>query len=522
MKKERSKRMKSRGLRTKRIVVAMLILIAVPVLSTGVPLNAQSSQSTQTSQSTQSSQSTQTDQTTQPVHEIDVEKLFKEKDFEALENYCFTLEGKKKRKYYKRLGDAYFEEKDYLSAALSYDRCGYLAGILKAADKLMLDYDYKSALEYYLLLFNTFDEKSPKIQTRIGKAYLELGNVEKAVQFFENGRISGDASIAYEKVAGLFDEKNDPVNAKKYYQKAVKTYETVLKNFFYRWKDSYFPHLRRCLKQLERFEKNDSEKAEQVVLNKILPGVAAYCDRMQNSVFRFFCKEIVSEKIDHTTDIRLIKRFWSNIFNNRLIYPEINKYVFEYQLSKKGNKVMETRRLVKKNGDKKNESDAKLKNPVRQYEKLIFGPIAMLSSFWQKQFYYKVLGEEKLWKSKAVVLEALPLSRNEKNHLFGKIWIDKSDFTVMKIQWYPRSISFAGTIEKNAFYMEAVPAVKFYAEFKNKKKGVRFPSKFVLEEAYLNKKGQKYPRRYQEIIMKNYIYYIVASEVIEESPELFR
>jgi hypothetical protein len=155
---------------------------------------------------------------------------------------------------------------------------------------------------------------------------------------------------------------------------------------------------------------------------------------------------------------------------------------------------------------------------VHRFEKLIFGPFALLSEFWQNHFFYKILGEEKLWGEEAAVIEAIPLHVYKKNHLFGKIWISKKNFTVLKIQWEPKSISFSRQIEKKARLLGGKPEITFYAEFKTRQRGIRFPSRYFIEEAYVDKKGNKYIRLRQDIKMKDYIYYVVASEVIQAAP----
>lgn len=328
----------------------------------------------------------------------------------------------------------------------------------------------------------------------------------------------GERAAAYERHAEAYLQEGNKTAAKVNYDKAIQEYEFLLKNFFYEWKDEYISSLRRCIRQRDRFEKTAQEKAKQALLDRLLEGVGKYCEKMKTSAFHFFCREVVNELADYTTDTRKIKAVWSHQMENKLIPPVKTKYLYEYQLLQENDKVYETRTLIRRNGVKIKNPRPQQQTQVHRFEKLIFGPFALLSEFWQNHFFYRILGEEKLWGEEAAVIEAIPLHVYKKNRLFGKIWISKTDFTVLKIQWEPKSISFSRQIEKKARLLAGKPDITFYAEFKTRQRGIRFPSRYVIEEAYVDKKGNKYIRLRQDIKMKDYIYYVVASEVIQAAP----
>ena len=410
-------------------------------------------------------------------------ELIRQKKFAEAETYCPGRKGKRQIECYRVLGDAYLENKNFLKAGECYTKCGYIEG------------------------FN-----------RIGEAYLSLEKRVKAVEYFEKGTPSPLRASAYEQLADDFNQKNRETSAKKYYGKALVEYEFLLKTFGYEWKNDYFEPLKRCYIKREQLEKTAGEKEEKALLDNLLKGCGDYCSKMKSWSFHFFCKEKMSETRDYSIDMDKgfkIGRFGLPESDNAPIVK--NTYLFEYQLLQEKNKVRESRTLLEHNGKKKNEADAKLQTRGYTYEKLIFGPLALLSRYWQRYFYYKILRKDVLWKEKAVVIEAIPLQYSPNNRLFGTIWISEEDFSVLKIEWQPKALG-AVPIEETARLLKAEPSITFYAEFKFKKRGIRFPSRYYLEEAYIDKNGKKILRLKQDVRLDDYMFFVVGTEITETKP----
>jgi tetratricopeptide (TPR) repeat protein len=447
-----------------------------------------------------------------------IDLLFRQKRYNAAEACCRRLLGKPQKQCYRCLGDAFFNTGDYKKAGEYYRECEYTGGHLRIIDAYLDMKAYERVPAYCEKLQLPDPEAHGQMVHRLGIAHFGLGNYEKAVEYFEGAVPSAPRAAAYERLAGIYDQKGNKTSAKIYYNKAVGDYEFLLKHFFYEWKDEYITSLRRCIARGDRYEKTAREKEKQILLNRVLPGVGKYCRKMKNSAFHFFCQEEIVELVDFSREAAHIEKIPKE-YRGVDVMPVIkNTYLYEYQLIKEGKEINETRTLVKQNSIKKNQADAPLLTRGHKYEKLIFGPLALLSEFWQHRFYFKVLKEEKLWGEDTVVIEAIPLHLYAQNHLFGSIWISKNDFTVLKIQWEPKSIGLSHQIEKKARALDAAPAITFFAEFKEEKRGIRFPSRYYLEEAYLDKKGRKYVRLRQDVTLKDYLFFVVASEVVETKP----
>ncbi|NIM13985.1 MAG: hypothetical protein GTO45_18220 [Candidatus Aminicenantes bacterium] len=417
-----------------------------------------------------------------------IEAFIGQKQFSDVESYCQGLRGNRKKICYWCLVNAYLELGQY-----------------------------EKVLEYCQSLLSGKKKKDRHIYLQMGRAYLGLGKYKSAVEYFKEGEPSAYRAQAYGKLADEYFKNSDLASAKTYYAEAVKEYEFVLKHFFYKWKNEFSRDLKRCIQRLDQFEKTDSEKADQALLDKILAGTAKYCKRMKSSAFYFFCNEEIAETMDLSGPYGQIQE-WRPLETSRVSHAVKNVYLYEYQLIQEGEKIQETRTLLEQNGLKKNEPNAKLKISGCRFEKLIFGPNAILSKSVQRQYYYKILKEDTLWGEHAFIIEAIPLSYYRTRQLFGKIWISKKDFSVMKIEWVPKSIGYSHFFEKRALNLKSIPEIAFFEEFKIARSGIRFPSRYFLEEAYVDKDKRKFVRQKLDAQFKDYKFFVVASEVIEAKP----
>jgi len=121
----------------------------------------------------------------------------------------------------------------------------------------------------------------------------------------------------------------------------------------------------------------------QTILPIILKESAEYCQRLESSLLDFICEEEIVEKV--YTYLDLIQMFpIENDFLIRSARREFkNKYLDDYQVIRKNNKITETRILLKENGKKRNTKNARLKTSAFIYKNLVFAPLIFNES-WQK------------------------------------------------------------------------------------------------------------------------------------------
>ena len=290
-------------------------------------------------------------------------------------------------------------------------------------------------------------------------------------------------------------------------------------------------------------QKANSGLTESEELKLILKKCAEYCEKLGRSVLDFICYEKVTELII-SYNPRMSESGHEAMTGHEKITVmgqdsgieqsiEKNVYIYDYQLIRKENKVQERRTLIRDNGRKKNEADAPLKTKRFKHKDIIFGPIGLLSEFWQEYYDYKIMKREKFKGDRVVVIEAIPVPYMKTNNLYGKIWVKEDDFSIVKIEWAPKSIINYDLIEKESKKIESTPLIKLYSEYAFEKNGIRFPSKYYIIESYIRQTDKsyerletyiqqmesKYLRSKTTVIYKDYKFFTVKTEVkYEESP----
>ena len=257
----------------------------------------------------------------------------------------------------------------------------------------------------------------------------------------------------------------------------------------------------------QRTEDNSIDQAE---LKTILTKCAEYCVKLGNSALDFVCIEEINEKINRTREISSV---WEPSYKDRKPI-EKNKYIYDYQFIKKRQKMDETRILLEVNGMKKNEKNADLKTRAFIYQNVLFGPVELIDKIIQQYYDYTVRNEELFKGEEAVVIEAVPKPGKEQGYLpYGKIWIKKADFSILKIEWNQKTVRSFKAVEKIAKRYNAEPKIIIFTEFDFEKKGIRFPSRHVIIEMYVQENGTEFVRSETTVIYKDYKFFTVETEV---------
>jgi len=255
-----------------------------------------------------------------------------------------------------------------------------------------------------------------------------------------------------------------------------------------------------------------AEKGQSDTLEKVLEGSAKYCDKLAAAALDFVCVERIeeTEQSEHRKSYPGSPETWSPSSNpetgSRVMKPSStqivtksyrqnrqpqkvknNSYVYDYQLIKKGSEIEEKRILLEENGKKKAEPDADLKTKRFYSKRSVFGPIGLLGRSRQDKFQYIMLDEDRIEGRDTFVIEVKPLEGIEEPVNYGKVWIDKEDYSVLKIEVDQESIMGLDST-KNKNIVHTVKDVHHYGVQKN---GLRFPSRTVFEESYKAKAARQ-------------------------------
>jgi len=259
------------------------------------------------------------------------------------------------------------------------------------------------------------------------------------------------------------------------------------------------------------------QSVDQEQVKKILKKCADYCEKLSHLVLYFVCREEITERIDHS-ELKAIGQFSSDDpkkIRKNAQFPALDKnvYIYDYQLIRRENETKEQRILLEENGQEKNEQNAPLKTRRFKHIYMVFGPIGLLSKYNQQFYDYKIVKETKFKGEEVFIIEAAPKSDIKPDKLSGKIWIRKSDFCVLKIEWNQTSVGNYKEIEKIAISLNAIPQITFMTEFDFEKNKIRFPSKFLLEEEYIRPEGGRYKKSEIIVRYKDYKFFTVETEV---------
>jgi hypothetical protein len=256
---------------------------------------------------------------------------------------------------------------------------------------------------------------------------------------------------------------------------------------------------------------------EPIDVAKITKTAAAYCQKLEHTILYFVCLEEITERINFAKDIALLnqgRKPRESWMRTKIPRQRIkNFYVYDFQFIRRNNQIRETRILLKENGKKKHEKNAALKTLSFSFKNIVLGPIGILSQHWQPYYDYKIIGEDEVNGLPAVILDASPKPGYTMDFLFGKVWFNKNNLDILKIEWSPQKIGNYAIFESRGLKYKSEPRITLSSEFHVEKNGIRFPSQFFIEEAYINKRGRKFVRSETMVTYKDFKFFTVEVEV---------
>ena len=255
-------------------------------------------------------------------------------------------------------------------------------------------------------------------------------------------------------------------------------------------------------------------------LPSLLKKTAEYCRKLESSVLDFVCREEINEMIDPALDAppRPTIITWTTLEQRAFAtapLPKIkNSYVYDYQCIRSGGAISEIRTLLQENRKKKNEPNAKLKTSIFVYGTVLLGPVGILAERFQGDYDYTISGEDTVNKKPVVIIDARPVpGAPVTTNLYGKAWVDPANADILKIEWNESRVGHNENFEKRAASYNRKPRITIRSEFQAEKNGIRFPSKLIIEEAYLNSRGRAFVRSETTITYRDFKFFTVEVDV---------
>jgi len=253
----------------------------------------------------------------------------------------------------------------------------------------------------------------------------------------------------------------------------------------------------------------------------ILENCAEYCRKLANSALYFICEEKIEENIYEFRGGGVMV-MGSGEGGGAATYEtsplmrrraKKNSFVYDYQLTKKGEKIEETRTLIEENGKKKDLKDAPLKTQRFFSWKPVFGPVGFLGREWHEVYDYELLKQEKVEGRETYVIKVKPKVPIEGKPNYGKLWVDKKDFSVLKIEIEDESLAGFEKTMAAAKSRGLKPVLTTVHEYGILKNGLRFPSRTVFNEKYTGARASGYMQSKTVIAYENYRFFTVETKV---------
>jgi hypothetical protein len=265
-------------------------------------------------------------------------------------------------------------------------------------------------------------------------------------------------------------------------------------------------------------------------LAALLAKTAEYCRRLVGSAFDFVCREEIRETIDPKLDaaaksgpVTVVSKsiegpIASSYLGPTLVISTVRKmhrsFVYDYQCIRAGRAIREIRTELEENGKRKNVPYAELQTSTVVWGTALLGPVGLFGERFQTGYDYDLIGQETVAGVKTVIVDAKPKPGAPPNrNLFGKAWIDPATGDILKIEWSESRVGRFDVFAKRGDLYKRTPRLTIVSEFNVEKNGLRFPSHFTVEEAYLKESGKAFIRSKTDVAYKAFKFFTVEVEV---------
>jgi hypothetical protein len=346
---------------------------------------------------------------------------------------------------------------------------------------------------------------------------LKMGRYPEALRYYLKGETTRDRAGNLMRIASELEKCGDRDGSRQAYRRALSDFRIIMNQFKYRWDKEDLDRVDICLSRLKGeailIEKKESGGE---ILDSVLEKAGKYCQVLDRAKLYYFCHEVKKDRVSLiralANALKKPARFFADFspVNSRgTRITDYYKYDLQY-LKENNGTVSEKRKLLIENLDNSNPGI-----PVLSYSVMepLHGPHTLLGKGWQHMFHYQLLSEEVLFGEEVVVVGVTPVMVNNLNRMSGKIWINRHNGSVLKIEWHHRQVQNRDQLRAIGFVLQREPELKFVSEFAVKRGELRFPSTCRMIESYVAPSGDRLVRLDIEINYRNYQFFMVSSTV---------
>jgi hypothetical protein len=241
-------------------------------------------------------------------------------------------------------------------------------------------------------------------------------------------------------------------------------------------------------------------------LARVLGLAADYCDRLSRASLDFVCLEEISERIQERNPVYPSSAFGRPGWRNDIVE---HRYLYDYQFINEGGRKTEKRRVLEIDGIKRKAEDTDLDTLTFFYRNVLFGAVDLLDGSRQPFYRYALKAREIVGGQPVLIIEAEPAPGLAVAVNRGTVWIREHDAAILKIVWNVDSMARTAAIQATAKEFRGAPEILQVTEFGLEKNGVRFPTRFGVEEAYVTKKGRRIMRSTMNAVYRDYKFFTV-------------
>lgn len=252
----------------------------------------------------------------------------------------------------------------------------------------------------------------------------------------------------------------------------------------------------------------------QTYLDAILKKCEEYSEKVKNASLHFVCIEKVKEEIVVAATNYVVTSPGSHgSFRTYSAQPkwEKNRYVYDYQLIKKGDRITEKRILLEENGKERHLENAPLKTKRFYSRWSALGPVILFSKNWQTKYSYRLIKEGKYKKERVYIIEAKPKKDIKEKLNYGKVWVNKEDGSIMKMEIDMESLPGFEELKEESKRKRIKPVFTTVHHYEYIKNGIRFPSKTSFEESYV-RRGRRTLKSKTTFVYTDYRFFVVETD----------